>query len=279
MKLHVGVHSAEGVRHYLARGADEVYGGLASIPNHRPIACQFSALDDVVEGIHIAHSFGKRFFLAINETYSQEQYPEIDRAVHLLVGRGLDGIIIRDIALLARFNAARLNTRFSLSSLGICFNTEALGFYRERYNISRLVLPQHLKPDEARGLIRNGYGVETEVFFFYQCFCRNMDGRCRLHEVLPTDARHLPCETEFKDGAGVSYAMSFPKESDWLGSFYDYHSLGVTCLKVARDSLMRRDIGFDAVLQLVNLVRRIPDKKAFVKEGLKICPRYPWKGP
>ena len=280
MKIQVGVSSLDEARYFLVNGADEVYGGLVSIANHRTAPMSFPGLGDMLQAIELAHSLGKRFFFLANEVYQKTQYPHVLRTIQTLIEKGIDGIIIKDLFLLARLRAAGLETRLILTSVGCCFNSETLGFYRRQYNISRLILPQHLLPREAIKLVQNEWAVETEVFFLPHCCCTNLDGRCFLHApylASGTDSfkTSLPCFTEFSDGSGGTCMMPKLSQHSRLNFCYEFYELGVPYLKIARQEAFlgtnRRD--FRAALSLLQMLKNKPGREAFVREGLKFYPK------
>ena len=67
MKITVGVKSIKEAGYFLDSGADEVYCGLIELHNNRLPHENFSAPSDVEEVIGLAHSRGKKSFIAANE--------------------------------------------------------------------------------------------------------------------------------------------------------------------------------------------------------------------
>jgi hypothetical protein len=253
MKILAGASSLEEIKYFLAHGASEVYCGFSQIGNHRPPDACFLDIAEIFEAIDMAHSFNKKIFLAANETYHPDQYLSIDRHLEQMFCRGLDGVIVKDFLFLSHLNHVGLKTKFVLSSLAQCFNLQALQFYRQ-YNISRVVIPQHMLAREAKDLVLNKFHIGTEIFFIPNYCCINVDGMCgRFHDYFSS---FEPCKMRYKRG-DEDFLMPARPKALLMGVFYDFYKIGVPYLKLPRSSYgIDPESSFQLALDLLALLRQ-----------------------
>lgn len=278
MRVLVGVRTYNEAEFYLTRGADEVYCGLPSIPNHGVKAENFASEAELLATIDLARRLNKQAFLVANDVFPGAVFPKTAAKVAALVRRGMSGVIIRDLALLEYFKKRGLKTYFTLSTLGLCFNREALKFFRER-GVSRIVLPQHLTPAEARPMFDRKLGMDIEVFCLPLFYEVNINSLCSLscpcsQEAVTDvkDQRAYTCLSALKRGDGQgSYAMPMPGSKALLNYFYDFYRLGASCMKVARgpNGEEVKELFYKSLL-LTRLLEKGVSREAFVHEGLKI---------
>jgi len=153
MKIQVGVGTREEFEHFLKAGADEFYCGFKTIPGHLYGGVTFDSVDEVAEAVKLAHASGKKFYFAANEIQAHA-LNETVAFIKELHSRGIDGVIIRDLAVLSALKPGKLPLEIILTSLSPCYNAGSLDFYRG-LGVTRLALPEQLLPREAEGLIRN----------------------------------------------------------------------------------------------------------------------------
>lgn len=73
-------------------------------------------------------------------------------AEKLSLDLSFDALIVSDVYLLIRLYRKALKVRLHLSSLGSCFNSHTVDFYRQ-LGVSRIILPRELKLSEIRHLV------------------------------------------------------------------------------------------------------------------------------
>ncbi|OGR67952.1 MAG: hypothetical protein A2X30_03160 [Elusimicrobia bacterium GWB2_63_16] len=265
MKLQVGIGSLEELDYYLGEGADELYCGLYSIPNHVEGARNFSAPAEVIAAGERARRAGRKLFFAANEVH-KELLGRTAETIKELVEGGIDGVIIKDLALLDALREKKVRTHYILSTLSYCMNAETLAFY-SGYGIKRVALPEQLAPAEARELLRNPYGVQAEVFLKHRECCINYNGLCFLdcHGGLTTF-----CKRPFRTGKD-EYRMAGPGAAERLAELYDYHRLGVEVLKVGRSPVKEASrLIFREARQIAALLGLGLPKERFVARALRI---------
>ncbi len=265
MKVQVGIGSRDELDYYLREGADELYCGIYSVPNHVKGARNFGSVADVLSAKDAAHARGVNFFFAANEV-SKERLAGTVAVIAELVGGGVDGVIVKDLALLDALRKKKVKTEYILSTLANCMNPSALAFYRE-YGVRRVALPQQLKPAEAADMLRGFPGMEAEAFVNHREYCINYNGLCFLDCVGGSTTF---CDRRFKSGK-KDFFMSGPGAAEHLGNLYDHHRLGVGVLKVGRSPEKENSrLIFLEALRLVRLLDGGFGKKEFLARALKV---------
>ena len=265
MKIKVGVCSLKEARYFLAHGADEIYCGFSRIPSHVVSGRNLEGMRDIMEAIKLAHSFKKKIHIAVNEVHT-EKNREIIRHLKTITRAGIDGVIIKDIALLSFLNRIGLRTKFLLSSLALCFNLEALKFYKQ-FNITGITLPEHLLPEEADGILNNRLGIKTGIFFHAKEYCTNINGLC-FRQFGPNN--DFLCDEEFKLDK-KPFIMPRPDLSLHLKRLYDFYVRGAHFLKIGRSTDSAESmISFREASMLLKILDGSPKRDDFIKEGLRI---------
>lgn len=274
MKITAGVKSRKEAEYFLSNGADEVYCGLVSLRNNRLPRENFSTPEDLKPVLALARRTGKKVFVAVNELVHEREHPETLRLLAELKELGVDGAILRDPALLAYFKKEKFKFYFTLSTLANCFNSKTLGFFAQ-LGLSRIVLPMQMMPENAEKLIKNRYGLDTEVFCQALYYGVNLDSLCTLpcpqtSENFSKKFTDFTCLLPYACGKDT-FRMPMPPPDYMLGAFYDYFHLGVGHAKVARWPNVLREIDlFLKVRLLVKLLEKGVSRRLFIHEGLRI---------
>lgn len=247
---------------YFAQRADELYCGVSGLANHRDGQRNVASLRELERIAGLAARRGKPLHVAANEVYAPGEYPAVIGRMEDCVRAGAGGFIVRDAGLLHEVRERGLETKFVLSSLGLCFNRETLKFF-SGLGVSRVVLPQHLEAAEAAGLLRNGLSVETEIFYFPQCCCPNVDGACPYHTLYRAGAGQT-CRRPFTVG-GRRFVMKKPDPVWMLGMLYDYFKAGCDCIKISRDGFEAERAAYDEIREAVALLESGTARKDFVE--------------
>ena len=264
IKIQVGVGGFGELRRFVAAGADELYGGLSSVPSHVYGADNFSPPAELLRAAAEARAAGRKFFFAANEIGGR--LLEHTAQVIAGLGSGVDGIIIRDLALFRRLAELKVKGFYILSTLSCCYNLRTLALYR-RLGVRRLALPEHLAPDEAAGLISNRFGVGTEVFIKAREYCVNANGLCFL-QFGPHNRCY--CRADLYDGRRT-FRMPAPSAQEQFGQLYDFVGLGARTIKVGRSPkpegawlVYREASGLRGLLE-----RGLP-RASFVRKALRL---------
>lgn len=181
------------LRAAVAAGADAIYLGFRDQTNARAFPGLNFEGDELRLGLEHAHRHGRRVFLALNTYPDARRLPEwlaaVDRAAEL----GFDAIIAAEAAVLD--HAARHHPRLPrhLSVQGSATSAPALRYARERFGISRAVLPRVLSLQQVERLCAAA-PVPIEVFGFGS-LCIMVEGRCQLSSYVTgaSPNRHGVC--------------------------------------------------------------------------------------
>lgn len=170
------------LRQAVDNGADAVYMGFRDATNAR----NFPGLNfderTARQGIDYAHARGAKVLLALN-TYPQPQsWPVWTQAVDKAAQLGVDALILADAGLMRYASKTHPHLRLHLSVQGSATSAEAIAFYRERFNIQRVVLPRVLSLSQVQRVIRDT-DAEVEVFAFGS-LCVMVEGRCYLSSYV-----------------------------------------------------------------------------------------------
>lgn len=155
-------------------GADAVYLGMTDL-NARRKAANFrpEMLADVVQQ---AHQGGVRVYLTLNTDIAEAQLPQAARLLDLAAQAGVDGVLIRDPALLA-FRPLYPQMEFHFSTQTCVANSADVAAAGD-WGADRVVLAREMTLDEIAAASRVP-NVRTEVFVQGAlCFC--VSGRCLL---------------------------------------------------------------------------------------------------
>jgi len=275
MRITAGAKNPKEAVYYMENGADEIYFGLGRIRNNRLEKENFGSLKEITELLKEAGKRRKKAFMAVNEIVDEKDFPAILSLFSRLKERGLAGAIVRDPALLDYFKKKKFRFYFTLSTLANSFNLESLKFFAG-LGVSRLVLPMQMTPENAGGILRNRWGVETEVFCQPLYWGVNLDSKCTLPCPQTGLARALkfndyPCLFDFKKKDGGIFNMPMPGPEYLLSGFYDYYHGGADYVKVARwsNSARQADLFFK-VRYLLKLLKKGIGRNAFVSAGLRL---------
>ncbi len=163
-------------------GADAVYMGFRDATNARNFPGLNFDEKAARQGIEYAHSRGRKVLLALN-TYPQPQsWPIWTKAVDMAAELGVDALILADVGLMHYASQTHPNLRLHLSVQGSATSGEAIAFYKEQFNIQRVVLPRVLSLSQVKRVI-NDTDVEVEVFGFGS-LCVMVEGRCYLSSYV-----------------------------------------------------------------------------------------------
>jgi len=163
-------------------GADDVYLGFRNDTNARNFAGLNFDDKSLAEGIRYAHQRKRRVLAAIN-TYAQAgRFADWTRAVDTAAELGVDAVIIADPGVLDYAAQKHPSMRRHLSVQASAANAPSIAFYRENFDVRRVVLPRVLSVEEVAELIEE-IGMETEVFAFGSVGPMS-EGRCFLSSYL-----------------------------------------------------------------------------------------------
>jgi O2-independent ubiquinone biosynthesis protein UbiU len=163
-------------------GADTVYCGFRDCTNARNYPGLNFDFDELREGVTYAHGRGCKVLVAINTFPRAGEQSPWHRALDQAAAAGADAVILADIGVLDYATRRHPGLRRHLSVQASAANAPSIAFYREHFDVKRVVLPRVLSVEEVAMLIEE-IGIETEVFAFGSVGPMS-EGRCFLSSYL-----------------------------------------------------------------------------------------------
>jgi O2-independent ubiquinone biosynthesis protein UbiU len=174
-------------------GADAVYVGFRDQTNARAFPGLNFSEADLVRGVAHAHARGRQVYVALNTYPGPASFSAWAAAVDRAAALGVDALICADLGVLDY--AARRHPALPrhLSVQGSATTHAALRYCRERFGISRAVLPRVLSLQQVERLCERDV-VPLEVFAFGS-LCIMVEGRCQLSSYVTGSSpnRHGVC--------------------------------------------------------------------------------------
>ncbi len=192
MKIVAPVSSTKEVEMLLHNGADELYCGISPaewisqfgqdrwLNRRHPVQAGFRSFEDLDFVVKKAHAANVPVYVTLNAPfYPDECLPYITSLCRQLAAAlQVDGLIVGALNLITQLARLDLPLRLHLSSLGGCFNSHTVGFYR-KLGIQRIILSRQFRASEIQTLVeRNRDMMEFEVFavndgcYFEEGYCQ-----------------------------------------------------------------------------------------------------------
>ncbi|MDA7745969.1 U32 family peptidase [Psychromonas sp.] len=159
-------------------GADAVYIGLKDDTNARHFAGLNFNDKKLAKGAQYVRDHNKHLHVAINTFAHPDEEKRWFNAVDKCVDLGANAAIIADIATLDYAANKYPDLELHLSVQASATNTAAIEFYKQNFNVKRVVLPRVLSIHQVKQLARNT-DMDLEVFAFGS-LCIMAEGRCYL---------------------------------------------------------------------------------------------------
>lgn len=323
MKIVTPVSAVSELKMLLHNGADELYCGLRTpewdgifgtglwMNRRSPEQANLSSFKDLRTITAAAHARSVTVAVTLNAPF----YPEdgIRYLLNLsgkLVDCGVDTLIVSDLNLLMALCGLQLPVRIHLSSLGSCFNSHSIEFYKS-LGVNRIILPRQLTLPEIRAILEAGSAdMEFEVFclndgcYFEEGFCQtshSLGAFCLTnwdYRVLGDPGEQSPGEQElvdqetleargdhfkrylwFQNNCGSSFQSDgLPNGPCSLCEFGNFRDWGVTAVKI-----VGREGSFHRKMSSLQLVKAVRDKIKQLKDhegirdyarGLRKTPEY-----
>ena len=132
-------------------------------------------LEEIIEAVH-AHDL--EIFINLNAWYyTPETFPLIERMVWEFLKIGVDGIICGNIAILEYLKNMSYSGKINISTILAAYNSEAIKFYLDNYNINKVILSREVTLKEMEVFVWEFPDVKFEVFWEGD-FCRYNNGLC-----------------------------------------------------------------------------------------------------
>jgi len=163
-------------------GADTVYCGFRDCTNARNYPGLNFDPDELRDGVAYARARGCKVLVAINTFPRAGNQAPWHRAVDQAAAAGADAVILADLGVLDYATRHHPALRRHLSVQASAANAPSIAFYRDHFDVKRVVLPRVLSVREVAALVEET-GIETEVFAFGSVGPMS-EGRCFLSSYL-----------------------------------------------------------------------------------------------
>jgi len=164
----------------LKYGADAVYIGGKSF-SLRERADNFT-IDEMGKGIELAHSTGKRVYIAVNIFSRNSDIGRIRDFIKSVSEFKPDAFIVSDLGVLSIVKETAPDIDIHVSTQANVTNYLSAKVYRDM-GASRVVLARELSLEEIRQIRENVPDLELEVFV-HGAMCMAYSGRCLLSNYL-----------------------------------------------------------------------------------------------
>lgn len=163
-------------------GADAVYIGFKDGTNARHFAGLNFDGKKLEKAVSYVQDKQKHIHVALNTFAHPEGFKRWTDAVDAAVDLGVNALIVADIAVLDYIANKHPDMEIHLSVQASATNSAAIDFYRQHFNVKRVVLPRVLSMHQVKQLARTTE-VDLEVFAFGS-LCIMAEGRCYLSSYL-----------------------------------------------------------------------------------------------
>lgn len=162
--------------------ADAVYIGMKDDTNARHFAGLNFNDGKLAKAADYVHDHGKKLHVAINTFAHPDGEHRWKKAVDNAVAIGTDALIIADLGVLDYAAAKYPDVERHVSVQASTTNLAAIEFFKENFDVERVVLPRVLSIQQVRQLAKNS-PVKLEVFAFGS-LCIMSEGRCYLSSYM-----------------------------------------------------------------------------------------------
>ncbi len=174
--------SPAALRAAIEAGADTVYCAYADRTNARNYPGLNFDVEEMAEGVAYAHKKGAKVLVAINTFPPAGEMKDWQAAVDNAAAAGADAVILADLGVLDYATRKHPNLRRHLSVQGSAASSLSINFFRDQFDVKRVVLPRVLSVEEVAKVVEET-GLEIEVFA-YGSVGPMSEGRCFLSSYM-----------------------------------------------------------------------------------------------
>lgn len=234
-------------------GADAVYFGGQNY-SLRANAKNLN-LDEIKEATTLAHSLGKKVYVAVNIVFHDQNFAGLEEYLKSLDEIGVDAIIASDLSVVKMASELTLNFEVHLSTQASVLNSKSAKFWQS-LGVKRIVLAREASRENIMAIKKMGIDVEC---FIHGAMCCSFSGKCILSNyVTGRDANRggcaQICRWNFACESGPDLLIT-PKDLNMVPFIKDMLDIGVNSFKIEG---RMRSIYYIATVILV--YRRIIDK-------------------
>ena len=241
-------------------GADAVYFGGKNY-SLRANANNFD-LDEIKEACTLAHSLGKKVYVAVNIVFHNEDLEGVLEYLRYLADIKVDAVIVSDVGIMNLIKEKAIPLELHVSTQASILNYEAAKFYKSM-GATRVVLAREASEKDIKR-IKEETNLEIECFV-HGAMCTSISGRCVLSNYCTNrDSNRGGCAQicrwtfdYLRDGKKVSetpFSMT-PKDLNMVTNIESMINCGVNSFKI--EGRMR---SIYYVSTVILIYRRLIDK-------------------
>jgi len=198
MKIVTPTNSVKEIQSLVEAGAGELYFGYldadwtkkygAYSGNRREnFHANYTDINEVREMVKAIKSYGLDAVLALNDRYTDEQFPMIREILEKICDTGVENVIIADAGLCSMVKEWEIPLQIHVSTGGGVMNALTVEFYKQ-IGVRRIIFPRQLSLEEMNNMAEIAPDLEYEIFGMYG---RDpyIDSYCRFHhgigDVIP----------------------------------------------------------------------------------------------
>ena len=200
-------------------GADAAYAGAGKYSLRADSGFD---LDEIEQGIGIAHGLGKKLYLALNAFLRDDDLTALPDYLEQLAALDPDGFIVSDpgVFRLCRRHCPQVPLHISTQANNM--NCEALRFWADQ-GASRAVLSRELSLAQSAASVFKA-GIESEIFV-HGAICISYSGRCFISSYLTGRSANRgdcaqPCRWKYALCEENRPGTSYPIDEDEQGSYF-----------------------------------------------------------
>ncbi len=185
-------------------GADAIYQGMDGFSLRRTAKAELSVAE-LIRCVELAHSLGKKHYLALNMFAHEEDVVQLKTKIQELKAIKTDAFIVSDPGIFSIVKDSIPDAEIHLSTQANTLNSEAIRFW-EKQGVSRVILARELTREDIIN-IREKTKIGLEMFV-HGAMCMSYSGRCHLSNYfLHRDANRgecaQPCRWEYKQKSQI----------------------------------------------------------------------------
>lgn len=271
MKIKVGISDLSEAKYFIDNGAGEIYFGINDVPSHSPsVSIKNTSLDEIKKTVDYAHNKNCGVYVAVNDINTNTNPVITKKMFYVFESTNIDGFIVSSIEIIKNYPVSVKPPKWHLSTLGMCFNSFNLQFYK-RYGISRYCIPQQLLPRESEYIFSQNPKIESEVFFILNEMCVNLDGICKgCFGNCKTQAKF--CD-DVLNIAGKKYSCGGFSVDEKLDYFYKYCKKADYLKLVRFGAYEHRKKVFSVAGKLLLLAKQADNEQQFIERAKTIVNR------
>jgi len=139
---------------------------------------QITDIDTLTAVVDEVHKYDLEVFINLNAWYyTNETMPFIKKMVEEFIEIWVDWIICWNISILEYLKEIWYKWKINISTIMAVYNSEAISFLLENYDINKIILSREITLKEIEELVTEFSDTQFEVFWEWD-FCRYNNGLC-----------------------------------------------------------------------------------------------------